>query len=130
MEFLVVFTGAGLGAYQDHLHAQEAEGLYQGEGFKRPAHVDGRFLAGQNLPVFLELGIENRQLLPDQRLGARHDLRVVEKPGHVIEGFGHILHSEIGDPKAVVDELPRNHLGKVLKTDLRTSHGVSENENI
>ena len=42
---LVVFLGAGLGADQDHLHAEEAEGLHQGEGLERPAHVDGRLLA-------------------------------------------------------------------------------------
>jgi acyl-CoA synthetase (AMP-forming)/AMP-acid ligase II len=31
---------------------------------------------------------------------------------------------------AVVDELPRNHLGKVLKTELRKTHGEPKSENI
>jgi len=31
---------------------------------------------------------------------------------------------------AILNELPRNHLGKILKTELRTTHGTSDNENI
>ena len=31
---------------------------------------------------------------------------------------------------AIVDELPRNHLGKVLKTELRKTHGGPVNEGV
>ncbi len=55
VKFLVVFLGPGLGAHQDHLHAQEPEGLDQGEGLEGPAHVNGGLFAGQGLLVFPEL---------------------------------------------------------------------------
>ena len=62
---------------------------------------------------FLELGIEDRQFLPDQLLGALHHLRVFEEPGHVIEGLGHVLHPEVGDPQVRDAVFFLHHLGQV-----------------
>jgi hypothetical protein len=112
-QFLVILLGAGLGAHHDHLHAQKAEGLDQGEGLERPAHVDGGLLAGPDPGGIPAAGHERRQLFPDQLLGAGHHAGVLEKPGHVVEGLGHVLDPEIGDPQARGAVFSFHHQGQV-----------------
>ena len=71
------------------------------------------FLPAQGLLKLPQLGKEAGQFFPDQFPGARHHLRIVEEAGHGIEGFGHVLHSEIGDPDMGDAVFLLHHLGQV-----------------
>ncbi len=62
---------------------------------------------------------------------------LVLKPGTSLDVDGltaftksHLASFKAPQYYAIVDSLPRNHMGKILKTDLREAHGTPANENI
>jgi len=75
--------------------------------------------------------------VPDQDWGEVVKAIIVLREGHTITPDEVIQYckSRLASFKApqyvaIVDELPRNHLGKVLKTDLRKTYGTPTNDNI
>ena len=82
-----------------HLHAQEPEGLDQGKGLEGAAHVDRRLLAGQLLPVPFAVRASRVFSSSWTSFLARASISSsLEKSGHGVKRFGHVLDAEVGDP--------------------------------
>jgi acyl-CoA synthetase (AMP-forming)/AMP-acid ligase II len=73
--------------------------------------------------------------VPDAEWGEEVKAVIVFKPGHAVpvDDLGAFVKERLASYKvpkfwAIVAELPRNYVGKILKTDLRKTHGAAKSE--
>ncbi len=73
------------------------------------------FLPSSSPAEFVDLGQKPFQFLAHQPAGAVHDLRVArfKEASYRVEGFGHVLDAEVGNPQKRRAELLLHHLGQV-----------------